>query len=56
MEKLNIQNIYKNGFTDNCYLELATNIVTEIIDTRKLEYYIQSVIKLNNPKTRFKTY
>ena len=48
----------KNGFTDNSYPELqdAINVVTEIINTKKQEYYDQLVMKLINPKTSFKAH
>ena len=47
-----------NGFADNSYLGLedATNVATEIVNTRKQEHYDQLVTKLNNLKTSFKTF
>ena len=46
------------GFTDNNYRELqhAINVVTEVINTRNQEDYDKLAMKLNNPKTTFRTY
>ena len=46
------------GFTDNNYRELqhAINVVSEVINTRNQEYYDKLAMKLNNPKTSFRTY